>query len=136
MANQVNLSAKLTGTLKEIAGVIGVEATLKLAAARGGTRVFIPSTIKENHWLSKLLGFDCAAKLADHFSVTSFSKTETHMTKRGASIEIPIGPRKTPVIPAGVSSAAAALTLGIHQRTVFRRRKKQRAREILAGKAN
>ena len=64
-----------------------------LAKARGGTRPFIPGTIGKGHWLVKVIGLEAARKLSDHFCVQAFTKTETHLTSRGVSLELPLAPR-------------------------------------------
>ena len=42
--------------LREIADSAGLEAALKLAEAKGGTRIYVPKTSGARHWLTELLG--------------------------------------------------------------------------------
>lgn len=127
MSEKVKLP-KLTGILNEIADVIGRDAALKLCAARGGTRAYIPSSVSNDHWLALTIGIENAKKLAGHYSSSHFSITANKIRKRGSQIVIPLGPR--PPLPVG-SASKVARELGVTERTVHRRR----AREILAGGA-
>lgn len=61
------LQEDLPGSLEEIAGVIGREGALKLVHACGGTRVFVPRTMRVQHKLATLLGFEQARRLSLHF---------------------------------------------------------------------
>jgi hypothetical protein len=127
--------------LAEIASVIGRQATLSLAEAVGGTRVYIPALATDDHWLVKAIGRELANKLCDHFSVSSEKDT-----RRGQRIEIPNAPATGAfqklrdevrnhvgrLDQEGKSSRQIALEVGITQRAVHRFRssakKKSRAK--------
>ncbi len=49
--------------LREIAQVIGEEATLILAGAIGGVSFYVPDSPKDKHWLVDLIGIDGMSKL-------------------------------------------------------------------------
>lgn len=70
-----------TGVLKEIADVAGDVAATLVAAARGGTLVYIPARVGDRHWLVETVGRAAAEKICAHFAVDK---------KRGARIEIPL----------------------------------------------
>jgi hypothetical protein len=56
--------------LREMADLIGLPATLTLVRHYGGTRLWVPLTMKPDHVLARLLGFDTAALLARHYGDT------------------------------------------------------------------
>jgi hypothetical protein len=71
----------LPGVLQEIAEVVGEEAALAIAAARGGTQVYIPPVPPSDHWLCKLIGVSGPALAA-----------ELTMGIKGLRLELPLGP--------------------------------------------
>jgi hypothetical protein len=72
----------LPGVLQEIAEVVGEEAAFAIAAARGGTQVYIPPVPPSDHWLCKLIGVELARLLADKLT----------MGIKGLRLELPLGP--------------------------------------------
>ena len=56
--------------LAEIAEVAGLDAALALAAARGGTQVWIPRRVGPKHWLVEAVGLAAAQAICAHFCVT------------------------------------------------------------------
>lgn len=78
-----NSEPSLPKVLAEIAEVAGREAALKVAAARGGTRVYIPRRARDKHWLPRLVGREAADRICRHFAPGPGT---------GDYIEIPIGP--------------------------------------------
>lgn len=75
---------QLPETLREIAEVIGLEATIALVRARGGTSIYIPAYSKDDHWLTKVVGKDAADALCAHFRVMPGNRAV------GAEILLPI----------------------------------------------
>ena len=65
----------LPGVLREMVGLIGLPATLRIVEAYGGVRLYVPSHMDAGHDLAQLVGFDAASKLSseyggmDHFDV-------------------------------------------------------------------
>ncbi len=57
----------LPGILQEIAALIGLPATLKLAQKYGGVRLYVPQLLPEDHVLVDLVGLEAARKLAEHY---------------------------------------------------------------------
>jgi DNA-binding NarL/FixJ family response regulator len=109
--------------LREIRGVIGFDAMLCLATVRGGTRIYIPGTVPESHWLSQLIGPDLSNKLAKHFAINGKSEP------RGAQVELPLLPKELQILHLtneGKSINTIALALGISARTVSHHRKRLR----------
>lgn len=118
----------LPALLAEIAEVIGVAATLRLADARGGGRVTIPSRAPEGHWLPGLLGRDAADRLCAHFRTLS-----PEGAARGVELDLPRGPtgtlasarrRMAQSMDAGSSAEAAARSAGMSRRTAYRMKKR------------
>lgn len=112
----------LPGVLREIAEIAGLPAALRIAEARGGTRMHFPFRLPAGHWLRKLVGDGAAERLAVHFRTTN---------RGGVYLEIPLGPkghyqqarRKTlELMRAGLSASETARRVGIHARTVKRYR--------------
>lgn len=59
--------ADLPGTLREIAALIGVPATLTLVKHYGGVRLYVPKSLEPGHILVRLLGAEAAARLVAHY---------------------------------------------------------------------
>jgi hypothetical protein len=57
----------LPGTLREMAALIGLVPTLVLVRHYGGTRVYVPREIGPEHPLARLIGFEAAHRLAQHY---------------------------------------------------------------------
>lgn len=72
----------LTGILGQIAEVAGEAAALRLAAAKGGTQIYVPPAPGPDHWLTQMVGQDAASAIADLFTA-GFA---------GARVDLPIGP--------------------------------------------
>ncbi|MEM1370592.1 MAG: helix-turn-helix domain-containing protein [Pseudomonadota bacterium] len=70
---------ELPPVLTEIADVTSLGTALRLASEKGGQRVTIPATAKDDHWLTELVGLDDARAISDYF---------TH--GRAVQIEVPI----------------------------------------------
>lgn len=123
----------LPETLREIAEVIGLEATITLVKARGGTSIYIPAYCKTDHWLAKLLGKEPADKLCAHYRVMPGNRAV------GAEILLPIWgtsalDRARALAYAelekaeaeGVSGSEAVRRSGLSLRTVRRHRARRR----------
>ncbi len=57
----------LPGILQEIAGLIGLPATLQLVRYYGGVRLYVPKRFDPDHVLVKVVGHAAAAKLVENF---------------------------------------------------------------------
>ncbi len=74
--------AALPGVLGEIEEIAGLEAALAVAEAVGGTRAYISRRPGPDHWLTRAVGAETAATLADHFTTG----------RTGLELEFPLGP--------------------------------------------
>ena len=104
---------ELPELLAEIEGIVGRDAAIKLSDACGGTRIYMPAHVPDEHWLTETIGIDAARKLAKHFT----------FERRGLRLDMPMTPSWIHVdtlTTAGASAREIALQLGIHQRTVHR----------------
>lgn len=61
--------------LRQIAGVVGLQAALLLVRNYGGVRLYVPVNMTPDHVLARLIGFEQAVKLSaefggmDHFDI-------------------------------------------------------------------
>lgn len=74
---------ELPGILAEIADIAGEDAALAVAAARGGTQVYIPPVPNRDHWLSRLVGHQAAKEIADRLTCGV----------GGRRLDLPLGPK-------------------------------------------
>ncbi len=72
----------LPALLAEIAEVVGIEAALSIAEAKGGQAASIPSRLRDDHWLVKAIGRERAETLSEHFC----------SGRSRAQLDIPLGP--------------------------------------------
>lgn len=113
--------------LAEIADIAGENAARLLSARKGGTVVYIPAYVEDGHWLAELLGIDAARAIGRHLSVEMSTGRRT-----GAHVLIPMhadrigGARWGAALSSGKSANEIATMLGVHVRTVHRRRRKAR----------
>ncbi len=73
----------LPGVLADIADIAGEDAALAVAAARGGTQIYIPPSPDRDHWLSRLVGIQAAKAIADRLTCGV----------GGMRVELPLGPK-------------------------------------------
>jgi hypothetical protein len=74
---------RLPGILAEIADIAGEDAALAVAAARGGTQVYIPPEPDREHWLTRLVGQRAAQQIADRLTCGV----------GGMRVDLPLGPK-------------------------------------------
>lgn len=117
----------LPSILAEIAEAAGLEATLKLAAARGGTEVYIPAACSDDHWLVACVGREAADLTCRYFA----------SGHGGISLRLPLGPQGSiaemrriadRMIAEGRPTSEIARAVGYTSRTVERRRARLRSR--------
>ena len=115
----------LPNLLREIAEIAGIEAALALADAVGGTRVDIPARAKPEDWLSDIVGYEAACKIADYYRVGDADGRESGAYR----VVIPRGPysvlaearrRLVKELMAGTSVRDAARLSGLTERTAWR----------------
>ncbi|MEO5364032.1 MAG: hypothetical protein H7838_10485 [Magnetococcus sp. DMHC-8] len=81
--------ADLPESLRDMAAILGLETTLQVVKAHGGTRLFIPKKAKTQHHLANLLGLEQARLLSGHFggeSVTIPRMASAMRTRRNREI--------------------------------------------------
>ena len=114
----------LPGVLAEIAEVAGLAAALKLAAHHGGQTVYIPGHARPDHWLVILLGQEAADAVCRRY--------RTGNQQAGARVLIPLarlhGQRAAmaKALAEGRSARQAAAVSGLHERTAYRMRARNR----------
>lgn len=65
----------LPGVLRQMADLIGLQATLTIVKHYGGVRLYVPRNMTPEHILAKMIGFPAACKLSkeyggvDHFDI-------------------------------------------------------------------
>ncbi|KQX34104.1 hypothetical protein ASD04_17845 [Devosia sp. Root436] len=110
--------------LAGLAQIIGIEAVLTLAAARGGQRVYIPPAAMPDHWLTQLLGHDAARAVCDHFKLSVQGHRDHDVGWIGTPVVIPsaIRLRRRLLLEQacvkGFSIRETAIQLGISERMV------------------
>ncbi len=111
----------LPGVLSDIAEVAGEDAALAIAAARGGTQVYIPPRPAIDHWLCRLIGRDAAMAVADKLTCGVGP----------LRVDLPLGPtgraargraQVDALLRAGRSERDIALATGYTNRAIRRRR--------------
>lgn len=116
------MNEHLPSIIAEIAEVAGMDAAWALARAKGGQQVFIPAKAKPDHWLPRLVGMEAAEAICKHFS-TNY---------RGVDILIPMAVawRRHEILSKALSDGVpvdkAAALAGVHRRTVFRHRRRNK----------
>ncbi|SDU08954.1 helix-turn-helix domain-containing protein [Stappia sp. ES.058] len=125
MPSSASDHAYLPDLLAEIAEVAGLDAALKLAAARGGQTVYIPSRPAPEHWLCQTVGQPAAEKICEHFRVRNSGGRFLIPIARTASA------RRTlfKALENGASARQAAAAAGTHERTAYRARARIRAKD-------
>lgn len=127
--NENGAFANLPLVLAEIAEIVGEDVARLLADTYGGTEVFFPAFAPDDHWLARLVGREAADAICHHFRIFGSSGRPS-----GAYVLIPIWRQATLASDEAErtilesSERDAALLLGVHTRTIRRRRAKIRAR--------
>lgn len=108
---------RLPGLLAEIADVVGEDAAIAIAEAKGGFRAHFPRKVTEDHWLVAAVGRQVADRLCKHFAVG----------EGGVLLHVPLGPagfygqarrRALSLRASGTSISNTARLVGVSTRTV------------------
>lgn len=123
----------LSGILHDIASIAGKEAAIAVCKSVGGTRVYLPCHPEHDHWLTKIVGYECAIKICENIV----------SGKTGVEVEIPLSSTGTITsarkkareqidasFRQGHDVTTAARQAGVHIRTVQRRYSLLKASEI------
>lgn len=111
--------AALPTVLEEIASVAGWDAAWALAGQKGGQSVFIPARASQRHWLSKLVGFDAAKAICEHYRAGRSGHFLTIPSGKGYRSKVAL----VKALEEGASANQAAQISGMHKRSAFRARK-------------
>ena len=103
--------------LAEIAEVAGLDAAIRLADARGGSRVHIPGFAPDGHWLVEVVGREAADCICDHFRIKDRCGVELLIPMGGSRHYTRARRRFEDLIGEGHSVAEAARRVGVHLRT-------------------
>lgn len=123
--------SSLPGLLGDIADIVGPEIALEIARQRGGTRVSIPASAEPDHWLTELVGPEIAEQICKGLSTIDGDGRRNGI--RGEII--PLGPasamraarqRAQKALDEGASGRAAAREAGLHERTIWRMKAKDK----------
>jgi len=117
--------SEVPAALAEIAEVAGWAAAWALADAKGGQEIFIPRSAGRKHWLTLLVGFEAANLICRHYRSDHTMRLLIPMAsalRRERAMLL--------ALEAGQSSNATAAALGVHKRTVYRRRAKLRGGQV------
>ena len=117
--------SSLPGLLGDIADIVGPEIALEIARSRGGTRISIPPRAESDHWLSHLVGLETADQICK-----GLATMDAEGNMRGVSQEIiPLGAasllkrarkQARDALGDGMSARDAARSAGLHERTIWR----------------
>ena len=100
--------------LAQLAGTIGLAATLRLVECRGGTRIYVPETATPEHWLARIIGLPALQTLVESHRCDMLDIDRAAAAVRAA--------RDREIIAryaAGESTAALALACNLTQRQIF-----------------
>lgn len=121
----------LPGLLGDIADIVGPTIALDIARSRGGTRVSIPPVAQAGHWLTELVGFETADRIC-----RGLATLDADGRVHGVDQEIiPLGPasllkrarqQARQALDSGKSTRDAAIEAGLHERTIWRMKAKDK----------
>lgn len=103
----------VSGGFHEIEQTIGAEAAAKLVAEYGGTRLYVPYTLKQNHRLYQLLGQEIARQLSSEFGGMTVDISRAVMLKIGQRNKLILADRA-----AGMSQSRIARKYRLTERTI------------------
>ena len=111
----------LPGILAEIAEVAGERAALLIAAARGGTRIYLPPVPEFDHWLCRLIGREEARRVCEQLTAgVGPRRVDLPAGPRGAQAQLQA--KVDALIAEGRSERDIALDTGYTERGVRMRR--------------
>ncbi|MCB1473813.1 MAG: hypothetical protein KDJ68_13265 [Rhodobiaceae bacterium] len=100
---------------RDIVDVVGLKAALTLAKEQPGQRIYVPTRPAKEHWISKTIGADLAAKLAHRYGGTEIDiplMASGNRAQRWAMVE--------KAIEDGHSVSEIIRLSGLSRRTVYR----------------
>ena len=112
-------SAQLPGVLEEVAASAGLRAALRLAAIYGGQTVYIPGRVGADHWLVHAVGLEAAEKICDAFRLRGSGSKHLIPLARKELLRL--------ALAKGCSIREAVAAFRVHERTVWRARRRMKA---------
>lgn len=103
----------VSGGFHEIGQTIGAEAAAKLVSEYGGTRLYIPYTLKLDHKLCQLLGQEIAQRLSSEFGGMTVDISRAVMLQIGQRNKLILADRA-----AGMSQSRIARKYRLTERTI------------------
>lgn len=125
------MTSSLPGLLGEIADIAGTDVAMEIARRYGGTRVSIPPHPGPDHWLVQLVGRDTADKICRGLAIIDADGRPGAIRRE----VLPIGPnsvlklarrRAAEALESGASGREAARQAGLHERTIWRMKAKDK----------
>ncbi|MCW5720410.1 MAG: hypothetical protein KIS86_04630 [Devosia sp.] len=96
----------------EIAEVAGISAAWALVRSRGGTKVYIPHDVRQDHWLAQLVGLEEGRLICQRFGGNDIILPNAKAQQvRQAMVD---------ALNAGATTNEVARQTGMTTRTVFR----------------
>ena len=124
------MTMRMPGVLAEIAEVAGEAAAVAIAARVGGTRVYIPARVNDDHWLVECAGRRAADLICKHFATEGRlgQRIDVPLAGGGAYPQLrrALARRIHQLDGENLSSREIAMRVGISQRGVHRHRAKHR----------
>ena len=112
--------------MEELVGVVGEAAALRLLAAHGGERIYVPRVLTEDHRLIRVMGETAALALVAHMA-TGMGGTDVDLPRGPSGQAAQQRARLAAAIEAGAPANEIARNLGVSRRTVFRGRRRAKA---------
>lgn len=114
-------------TAEELEGICGADAARRLLAAYGGTRVFVPGALADDHPLVACMGEEAARALSAAIS----------SGHGGMQITLPLGPfsaraRQRELLRAAVAEGGTATTIARRLQVSIRTVRRERLRQLRA----
>lgn len=125
------MTSSLPGLLGEIADIAGVDVAMEIARCYGGTRVSIPPQPEPDHWLVRLVGQEVADNICRGLAIIDADGRPGAIRRE----VLPIGPvsvlklarrRAAEALEGGASGREAARHAGLHERTIWRMKAKDK----------
>ncbi|NVK42133.1 MAG: hypothetical protein HWE39_12905 [Oceanospirillaceae bacterium] len=113
----------LPESIQEMVEVIGLNATLLIVEERGGIRLCVPTRVKDENWLTKLIGKEAMIKLVEYYC-----GEEIDIPRCASSIKAAQDQKIFEKLKAGVSQAKLAREFGYTERGI--RKLKKRLEEV------
>lgn len=109
----------LPDSIQEMIEVIGLQATLLIVEERGGIRLCVPTKVKSDNWLTKLIGTEAMIKLVDYYC-----GEEVDIPRCASAIKAAQDQKIFEKLKSGVSQAKLAREFGYTERGIRKLKKR------------